>query len=118
MYDSVEELRTLQFELHAVMVHEGSIDSGHYWAYVRDHARKVNPAVWAHSIRARSEHQIQSNIFTIRKRWDFECHWNSFGPFKIQTLSVFKPPLYSGDLNNGLLYYSNGPNLSDHGMVR
>ena len=62
MYDSVEELRKLQFELHAVMVHEGSIDSGHYWAYVRDHARKVNPAVRAHFIRAGSERQIQSNF--------------------------------------------------------
>ena len=41
MYDSVEELRQLEFHLHAVMVHEGSIDSGHYWAYVRDHKRKV-----------------------------------------------------------------------------
>jgi hypothetical protein len=41
MYDSVEDLRKLEFRLHAVMVHEGSIDSGHYWAYVRDHKKKV-----------------------------------------------------------------------------
>ena len=30
-----------EYQLHAVMVHEGSIDSGHYWAYVLDHQRKV-----------------------------------------------------------------------------
>ncbi len=34
-------LRKLEYQLHAVMVHEGSIDSGHYWAYVLDHKRKV-----------------------------------------------------------------------------
>ena len=41
MYDGEEELRQLKYSLHAVMVHEGSIDSGHYWAYVRDHKRNV-----------------------------------------------------------------------------
>ena len=34
-------LQGLQYSLHAVMVHEGGVDSGHYWAYVRDHKRKV-----------------------------------------------------------------------------
>lgn len=36
-----EALQRLEYQLHAVMVHEGSIDSGHYWAYVLDHKRKV-----------------------------------------------------------------------------
>ena len=36
-----ESLRKHEYQLHAVMVHEGSIDSGHYWAYVLDHKRKV-----------------------------------------------------------------------------
>ena len=36
-----ESLRKQEYQLHAVMVHEGSIDSGHYWAYVLDHKRKV-----------------------------------------------------------------------------
>ena len=34
-------LQQLQYSLHAVMVHEGGVDSGHYWAYVKDHKRKV-----------------------------------------------------------------------------
>lgn len=37
-----ESLRKLEYQLHAVMVHEGSVDSGHYWAYVFDHRRKVS----------------------------------------------------------------------------
>ena len=36
-----ESLQKHEYQLHAVMVHEGSIDSGHYWAYVLDHKRKV-----------------------------------------------------------------------------
>ena len=36
-----DSLRQLEYQLHAVMVHEGSVDSGHYWAYVFDHRRKV-----------------------------------------------------------------------------
>ena len=36
-----ESLKQLEYQLHAVMVHEGSVDSGHYWAYVFDHRRKV-----------------------------------------------------------------------------
>jgi ubiquitin carboxyl-terminal hydrolase 25/28 len=39
MYDE-ESLLDLEYRLHAVMVHEGGVDSGHYWAYVLDH-RKV-----------------------------------------------------------------------------
>lgn len=38
---SEESLRQIEYRLHAVMVHEGSVDSGHYWAYVKDHKRKV-----------------------------------------------------------------------------
>ena len=38
---SEENLLKHEYQLHAVMVHEGSIDSGHYWAYVLDHKRKV-----------------------------------------------------------------------------
>ena len=37
-----ESLQNLEYQLHAVMVHEGCIDSGHYWAYVLDHKRKVS----------------------------------------------------------------------------
>ena len=37
-----ESLQKHEYQLHAVMVHEGSIDSGHYWAYVLDHKRKVS----------------------------------------------------------------------------
>ena len=44
MYDTVEDLCRFQYRLHAVMVHEGSIDYGHYWAYVRDHKREVTMA--------------------------------------------------------------------------
>ena len=40
MYDE-EELRQLEYQLHAVMVHEGGVDSGHYWAYVKDHKKQV-----------------------------------------------------------------------------
>ena len=40
MYDE-ESLKQHEYRLHAVMVHEGSVDSGHYWAYVFDHRRKV-----------------------------------------------------------------------------
>ena len=40
MYSDVK-LKELEYRLHAVMVHEGGVDSGHYWAYVRDHKRKV-----------------------------------------------------------------------------
>lgn len=36
-----ESLQKHEYQLHAVMVHEGSVDSGHYWAYVLDHKRKV-----------------------------------------------------------------------------
>lgn len=38
---SDESLKRHEYQLHAVMVHEGSVDSGHYWAYVLDHKRKV-----------------------------------------------------------------------------
>lgn len=38
---SEPSLNKLEYRLHAVMVHEGSVDSGHYWAYVLDHRRKV-----------------------------------------------------------------------------
>ena len=38
---SEDALMKHEYQLHAVMVHEGSIDSGHYWAYVLDHQRKV-----------------------------------------------------------------------------
>merc|ERR1712150_14557 len=40
MYDE-EELKCLEYQLHAVMVHEGSIDSGHYWTYVHDRNRQT-----------------------------------------------------------------------------
>ncbi len=52
---SEPSLNTLEYRLHAVMVHEGSVNSGHYWAYVFDHARgvwlkfndnTVNEATW------------------------------------------------------------------------
>ena len=41
MYDGEEGLRQLEYQLHAVMVHEGGVDSGHYWAYVKDHKKQV-----------------------------------------------------------------------------
>lgn len=37
-----ESLKRHEYQLHAVMVHEGSVDSGHYWAYVLDHKRKAS----------------------------------------------------------------------------
>eukprot|EP00096_Caligus_rogercresseyi_P008978 TRINITY_DN2961_c0_g1_i1.p1 TRINITY_DN2961_c0_g1~~TRINITY_DN2961_c0_g1_i1.p1 ORF type:complete len:978 (+),score=374.96 TRINITY_DN2961_c0_g1_i1:116-2935(+) len=40
MYNE-ESLRKMEYRLHAVMVHEGYVDSGHYWAYVYDHKRKT-----------------------------------------------------------------------------
>ncbi len=40
MYEE-EALRQREYRLHAVLVHEGGTDSGHYWAYVRDHRRKA-----------------------------------------------------------------------------
>ena len=40
MYEE-ENLKQLEYELHAVMVHEGGVDSGHYWAYVKDHKKQV-----------------------------------------------------------------------------
>ena len=33
------DLNRLEYRLHAVMVHEGSVNSGHYWAYVLDSRR-------------------------------------------------------------------------------
>ena len=41
-----ESLHKHEYQLHAVMVHEGSIDSGHYCAYVLDHKRKVITPYW------------------------------------------------------------------------
>ena len=41
-----ESLQKHEYQLHAVMVHEGSIDSGHYWAYVLDHKRKVQLPIY------------------------------------------------------------------------
>ena len=40
MYDE-DGLRKLEYRLHSVMVHEGGIESGHYWAYVLDHKKGV-----------------------------------------------------------------------------
>ena len=40
MYEE-QELKCLEYQLHAVMVHEGGVDSGHYWAYVKDHKKQV-----------------------------------------------------------------------------
>ena len=40
MYEE-DELKRLEYQLHAVMVHEGGVDSGHYWAYVKDHKKQV-----------------------------------------------------------------------------
>ena len=40
MYDE-DTLKRLEYQLHAVMVHEGGVDSGHYWAYVKDHKKQV-----------------------------------------------------------------------------
>ena len=40
MYEE-PELKCLEYQLHAVMVHEGGVDSGHYWAYVKDHKKQV-----------------------------------------------------------------------------
>ena len=39
IHDMYEEdsLHQYEYRLHAVMVHEGGVDSGHYWAYVQDH---------------------------------------------------------------------------------
>ena len=42
---------------------------------------------------------------------------NSFGPAEIQKLTVFEPFLYTGDLNTGLVWYSNSQKLSDTWMV-
>ena len=36
MYEE-DSLHQYEYRLHAVMVHEGGVDSGHYWAYVQDH---------------------------------------------------------------------------------
>ena len=36
MYEE-DNLHQFEYRLHAVMVHEGGVDSGHYWAYVQDH---------------------------------------------------------------------------------
>ena len=44
MYEEVE-LKHLEYQLHAVMVHEGGVDSGHYWAYVKDHKKQVKPQI-------------------------------------------------------------------------
>ena len=41
MYEE-DVLKRLEYQLHAVMVHEGGVDSGHYWAYVKDHKKQVN----------------------------------------------------------------------------
>ena len=41
MYDD-DGLKRLEYQLHAVMVHEGGVDAGHYWAYVKDHKKQVN----------------------------------------------------------------------------
>ena len=41
MYEEVE-LKHLEYQLHAVMVHEGGVDSGHYWAYVKDHKKAIS----------------------------------------------------------------------------
>ncbi len=38
---SEPDLNRLEYRLHAVMVHEGSVNSGHYWAYVFDSRRDV-----------------------------------------------------------------------------
>uniref|UniRef100_A0A0K2V7C5 Ubiquitin specific peptidase 25 [Ovis aries] n=1 Tax=Lepeophtheirus salmonis TaxID=72036 RepID=A0A0K2V7C5_LEPSM len=38
---SEDSLKKMEYRLHAVMVHEGYVDSGHYWAYVYDHKRKT-----------------------------------------------------------------------------
>ena len=38
---SEEALKALGYRLHAVMVHEGGVESGHYWAYVLDHKKGV-----------------------------------------------------------------------------
>ena len=40
MYEE-DSLKRLEYQLHAVMVHEGGVDSGHYWAYVKDHKKQV-----------------------------------------------------------------------------
>ena len=40
MYEE-DDLKRLEYQLHAVMVHEGGVDSGHYWAYVKDHKKQV-----------------------------------------------------------------------------
>lgn len=40
LYDE-KELKCLEYQLHAVMVHEGSINSGHYWTYVHDRNRQT-----------------------------------------------------------------------------
>ena len=54
MYNE-DELMKRKYLLHAVMVHEGGVNSGHYWAYVLDHKRNiwlkcndnsVNEATW------------------------------------------------------------------------
>ncbi len=39
---SESQLSQLEYRLHSVLVHEGSMESGHYWAYVFDH----NAEVW------------------------------------------------------------------------
>lgn len=38
---SEASLEKREYRLHAVLVHEGSVNSGHYWAYVYDHKRQV-----------------------------------------------------------------------------
>lgn len=40
MYDT-PSLNKTEYKLHAVMVHEGDVNQGHYWAYVYHPARKV-----------------------------------------------------------------------------
>ncbi|XP_033100221.1 ubiquitin carboxyl-terminal hydrolase 25-like isoform X2 [Anneissia japonica] len=40
IYDD-DDMKQYKYSLHAVLVHEGQASSGHYWAYVLNHARNV-----------------------------------------------------------------------------
>ncbi|XP_071959327.1 ubiquitin carboxyl-terminal hydrolase 25-like isoform X2 [Antedon mediterranea] len=40
IYDA-DDMKQYKYNLHAVLVHEGQASSGHYWAYVLNHARNV-----------------------------------------------------------------------------
>ena len=81
---SEPSLNRLEYRLHAVMVHEGSVNSGHYWAYVYDHKRRVwlkcndntvNEATWdelqKESVGGKSNASAYSLVYLDASKADF-----------------------------------------------